>query len=371
MAREFFFTMNFMKKFFALTLIVLSVLACKKDKEEEIIDATVEVVSDLSHYALNGSVKSIEEKSFEIVDGRTLGNLKRESYSEYDFVLEFNEKGQLVREKKFNSSGQLQEENRYDGKDKLLETIQYMNNAVFMTTKYTRDDFGNIIIMTRRNADQSQFDKTVQGFIDGKIVQKRNFDANERLMSKITYEYNEKGNLVKENYFKNTESITNSITYDYDDDQNKITENYYDSQNKLVAYTKFGYLGSLLISVDNYLNSGELQYAELKMYDDQNNLTYNKVVDNSIKSISEEKMSYDSQQNMISYEVIQNGVTVQTMTKGYDDAYRLAENVINTKGMTTQRSYRYDVDDKGNWTKKTIYIDKVPVYEIQRVILYY
>ncbi|GGD32909.1 hypothetical protein [Flavobacterium orientale] len=361
-----------MKKLITLILISTLLFSCKKDKDEEVIAVTNEPeFSDLSHYNLYGPVKSVEEKSFEIIDGRNSGSLKRETYSEYDFVLEFNQKGQLIREKKFNSTGALHEETIYDGKNQIVDYIQYMNNAVFLTTKHTRDDKGNTIIITRRNPDGSQYDKIVQTFIDSKLVQKRNFDANERLMSKISFTYDEKGNLIKESYYKNTERITNYITYEYDDTNKKLSESYFDSQNNNVSNTKYEYLGDLLVKVESYLPNGELQYSEMKMYDDNNNLTYNKVIDNSIKQVSEEKIGYDSQKNIVSHEFIQNGTTVQSITKGYDDSNRLVETATTSQNGTSKRTLFFETDDKGNWVKKTVLIDKMPVYEIQRVILYY
>ena len=355
-------------KHFLLVLFVLATLfSCKKEEEEK----QTKVTSDLNHFKLKGKVQSIEEKSFVFIGG-TIGEPKRENYSEYDYALTFNEKGQLLSEKKFLSNGMVQEENSYEGLSKKLFTHQYMNNSLFLSTKYSWDDFGNNIIITRRNPNESQYDKIVQTFVANKIVQKRTFDAQDNLTDKITYEYDTKGNLIRENYYKNRETVVHSIAYEYDANNNKLIETYYTGTDELVSVTKFNYLNNLLINVASFPKGADVEYAETKMYDAKGNLTYNKVTDNSVNSEMEEKMNFDTNNNMISSMIYQNGTLIQSVTNSYYDSNQLIQSSITKQDGTVEtKTYEYEVDAQGNWISKVVFLNKEPQFKIQRIIRYY
>lgn len=348
--------------------MVLTLLSCKKEDEKEITKTS----GDLEHYKLNGSVKSINEKSFTYTDGK-LGEQKRENYSEYDFLLNFNENGQLVSEKKYLSNGMLHEENTYEGLSKKLFTQQYMNNSTFLGTKYSWDDYGNNIIITRRNPNESQYDKIVQTFVANRIVQKRTFDAQDNLIDKITYEYDTKENLIRENYFKKTETVVHGIAYEYDAENNKIAETYFQGENEMVSVTKFNYLNKRLINIASFpKDAKQVEYAETKMYDANGNLNYNKVVDNTTNTIVEEKMTFDSNKNMISSMIYQNGTLIQNVSNKFNETNQLIETVITKEdGTVVTKNYEFEVDSEGNWTNQTIYLNKEPIYKIQRTIVYY
>lgn len=356
-----------MKHFFLALFVLVTLFSCKKEEEEK----ETKVNSDLSHFKLKGKVESIEEKSFVFMGG-TLGEPKRENYSDYDYALTFNEKGQLLSEKKFLSNGMVHEENTYEGLSKKLFMYQFMNNSLFLTTKYSWDDFGNNIIITRRNPNESQFDKIVQTFVANKIVQKRTFDAQDNLTDKITYEYDAKGNLIRENYFKNRETVVHSIAYEYDANNNKLIETYYTGTDELVSVTKFNYLNNLLINVASFPKGADLEYAETKMYDAKGNLTYNKVTDNSIQSEMEEKMNFDTNNNMISSMIYQNGTLIQSVTNTYNETNQIIQTTLTKQDGTVEtKTYEYEVDAQGNWISKVIYVNKEPQFKIQRTIRYY
>ena len=356
-----------MKNLFLVLFVLATILSCKKEDQEK----ENKVTSDLNHFKLKGKVQSIEEKSF-VFTGSTIGEPKRENYSEYDFALTFNEKGQLLSEKKFLSNGMVQEETTYEGLSNKQFLHQYMNNSLFLSTKYSWDDYGNNIIITRRNPDESQYDKIVQTFVANKIVQKRTFDAQDNLTDKITYEYDAKGNLIRENYFKNRETVVHSIAYEYDANNNKLIETYYTGTDELVSVTKFNYLNNLLINVASFPKGADVEYAETKMYDAKGNLTYNKVTDNSVNSEMEEKMNFDTNNNMISCMIYQNGTLIQSVTNTYNDTNQLIQTTLTKQNGTVEtKTYEYEVDTQGNWISKVIYLNKEPQFKIQRTITYF
>lgn len=356
-----------MKNLFLVLFVLATILSCKKEDQEK----ETKVTSDLNHFKLKGKVQFIEEKSF-VFTGGTIGEPKRENYSEYDFALTFNEKGQLLSEKKFLSNGMVQEETTYEGLSKKQFLHQYMNNSLFLSTKYSWDDYGNNIIITRRNPDESQYDKIVQTFVANKIVQKRTFDAQDNLTDKITYEYDTKGNLIRENYFKNRETVVHSIAYEYDANNNKLIETYYTGTDELVSVTKYNYLNNLLINVATFPKGADVEYAETKMYDAKGNLTYNKVTDNSVNSEMEEKMNFDTNNNMISSMIYQNGTLIQSVTNTYNDTNQLIQTTLTKQNGTVEtKTYEYEVDTQGNWISKVIYLNKEPQFKIQRTITYF
>lgn len=362
-----FLILLFMRNHFLLLLVVIFSISCKKEDEKN----ASKVASDLNHFKLKGKVQSIDEKSF-VFAGGTLGERKRDNYSEYDYTLTFNENGQLLTEKKFLSNGMLQEENTYEGLSKKMFMYQYMNNSLFLTTKYSWDDYGNNIIITRRNPNESQYDKIVQTFVANKIVQKRTFDAQDNLTDKITYEYDAKGNLIRENYYKNRDVVAHSIAYEYDSNNNKMIETYYTGTDELVSVTKFNYLNNLLINVASFPKGQELEYAETKMYDANGNLNYNKITDNSVHTEVEEKMNFDNNKNMLSSMIYQNGMLVQSVTNTYNENNQLiATSVTKQEGTVETKTYEYEVDSQGNWISKVIFLNKEPQFKIQRTITYF
>ncbi|WP_396175765.1 hypothetical protein [Flavobacterium sp.] len=356
-----------MRNHFLFLIVVIFLVSCKKEDEKN----ATKVASDLNHFKLKGKIQSIDEKSF-VFAGGTIGERKRENYSEYDYAMTFNENGQLLSEKKFLSNGMVQEENTYEGLSKKLFMYQYMNNSLFLTSKYSWDDFGNNIIITRRNPDESQYDKIVQTFVANKIVQKRTFDAQDNLTDKITYEYDAKGNLIHENYYKNRDLVTHSIAYEYDSNNNKMIETYYTGADELVSVTKFNYLNNLLINVASFPKGQELQYAETKMYDAKGNLNYNKITDNSVNTEVEEKMNFDSKKNMLSSMIYQNGMLMQSVTNKYNENNLLIETLVTKQDGTVEtKTSEYEVDKAGNWISKIVYLNKEPQFKIQRTITYF
>ena len=247
-----------------------------------------------------------------------------------------------------------------------------MNNSLFLTTKYSWDDFGNNIIITRRNPDESQYDKIVQTFVANKIVQKRTFDAQDNLTDKITYEYDAKGNLTRENYYKNRAVVVHSIAYEYDSNNNKMIETYYTGTDELVSITKFNYLNNLLINVASFPKGQDLQYAETKMYDAKGNLNYNKITDKSVHTEVEEKMTFDHNNNMLSSVIYKNGTLMQAVSNKYNENKQHMETLITKQDGTVEtKTYEYEVDSQGNWISKVIFLNKEPQYKIQRTITYF
>lgn len=356
-----------MKNCFLSLFILVLLFSCKKNEEEK----ETKVTSDLGHFKLNGKVQSIEEKSFFYTNG-IIGEAKRENYTEYDYAMTFSEKGQLLTEKKFLSNGMVQEENIYEGLSKKQFNYQYMNNSLFLSTKYSWDDYGNNIIITRRNPDESQYDKIVQTFVASKIVQKRTFDPQDNLTEKITYEYDAKGNLIRENYYKNRDEVVHSIAYEYDANNNKMIETYYTGQNELVSVTKFNYLNNKLINVASFPKGADLEYAETKMYDANGNLNYNKITDNTVNTVTEEKMTFDNNKNMLSAMIYQNGTLIQSITQKYNEKNDLIETIVTKlDGTVESKTFEYEVDKDGNWISKIVYLNKEPMFKIQRTITYY
>jgi hypothetical protein len=356
-----------MKNYYLSLFVLVFLFSCKKDAEVK----ETKVTSDLSHFKLNGKVQSVEEQSF-VYTNATIGEPKRENYTEYDYAMTFNEKGQLLSEKKFLSNGMVQEEHIYEGLSKKQFTHQYMNNSLFLTTKYSWDDYGNNIIVTRRNPDESQYDKIVQTFVANKMVQKRTFDPQDNLTEKISYEYDTKGNLTRENYYKNRDVVVHSIAYEYDENNNKMIETYFIGENDLVSVTKFNYLNNQLINVASFPKGADLEYAETKMYDAYGNLNYNKVTDNTANTTTEEKMTFDKNKNMLSSMIYQNSTLIQSVSNSYNEKNDLIETVVTkADGTVVSKRFEYEVDKEGNWISKIVYVNKEPMYKIQRTIAYF
>jgi hypothetical protein len=151
-----------------------------------------------------------------------------------------------------------------------------------------------------------------------------------------------------------------------------MIETYYTGADELVSVTKFNYLNNLLINVASFPKGQELQYAETKMYDAKGNLNYNKITDKTVNTEVEEKLNFDSNNNMLSSMIYQNGMLMQSVSNTYNENNQLIEtSVTKQDGTVETKTYEYEVDSQGNWISKVIYLNKKPQYKIQRTITYF
>lgn len=141
---------------------------------------------------------------------------------------------------------------------------------------------------------------------------------------KRTYKYNHKGNEIELNGYDADGGWLGKITYKYDNIGNKIEKNVYDSDGILKVKTTYKYDDKTnMIEENMYDVDGSLLRQNTRKYDNKRN----RVEESSYEKISGEK--------------------------------------------TTVWNYKYEFDNKKNWTRKIVFIEGVAKYIIEREIEYH
>lgn len=358
-----------MSKRIFFVLITILLIGCKKDKNGEI--ETEKIINDRESFNLVGNVKMLKHESFLFSEDRSSLISGSRKSSEHNYTLSFDENGRLIKEVKFLPDGKIHEETEFNGKDKKLLTNQYLNGTLFISTKFTQDENGNNINITRRNAQNEIIDKTVQTFRDNQMIEKKVFNGAEKLLSKVLYEYDTAGNLIREQYFNTNNQPTHQIKYGYDKQNNKVYETHATADDKHVSHTKFQYENGLLTGMEVFTDQEEPVYKEIKEYDNAGRLTYNKISDFNADESSEERIVYDEAGNLTGSETYINDKKVLETKHIYDEKNMLIEkSVTDKKGDTKTERYQYTFDVSGNWISKTTFLNDNPVSEIKRNIEY-
>ncbi len=359
-----------MKRIYPFALLLL-LAACQKEEKKAVVDHSK---SDWAFYKLEGNVESISERSYEVKnEALDKGNPKRENSYSHDFDLFFNDEGKLVLEKKFLNGNVPHEETTYNGRDKILIVTQYMSGSPLMKTKYTWDKAGNNIGITKRNTDNSQLTRTENIFKDTLLIEENEYNLQDILTSKKQNVYDEKGNLKEELYFFKEETVQYKNKYDYDSENRKVGDTRYkkDTQDYI---TVFDYEGKNLVSRETTEGpDNKIVRTEKFTFDENGNLIKEYTFDSYDNSKTVDEYKYDAKNQKIARIVTENDKPVFKNTFAYDTKGNLTD-VVTMNGDDTviqSLSYKYEYDDKGNWTKKIVYKDNVPTVIVERRITYF
>lgn len=344
---------------------MLAFVGCQLENKKE------SVAADREHFGLKGNVKEVEEKSYAIEREGSL-TPKREFYTDYDFVYEFNAQGKLISEKKFLTNGKLYEVTTYDGHDKKLTQKQYINENQALTTVFEYDDAGEVISITKSNPDGSQYSKIENIYVNQRLKEKKQYGTSGKLKSKTIFNYDSLGNIIEEQHYNN-QTLSYTMLFEYDDDNHKILEKQTDREGKIISETKYNYKDGNLVETIAYDGEGNEQYLEAKSYDKNGNILKSKVKDYVMGLETAEDAEYDDFNRMRVSNHFSNDDLMMTTEMNYDEANNL---LIQTRmafadGRLQKKDYSYTFDDQKNWIKKKIIIDDQEAFEIVRTIKYY
>lgn len=357
-------------KYLYLITIVLVLASCGEEEKKKPLDMTK---TDWQFYKLEGNVKSVSEKSFEIMDAAgQKGGTKHEIASSHDNDLSFNEKGMLVSEKLWLDSTTPFEDIKYSGRENMLSRVQYINGQIGIKTENSRDKSGNITGIIRLNADNSQIDRIAMTYNGKKLTEKKTFNNQDNPNDRITYLYDDKGNLKGENLYLGSEYVQVKNLYDYDGQNRKVAESRYSKDSPLYK-TTFEYDGKNIVKKETTDAKGIVLNSEKSKYDKKGNLLERYTTDNSDKSEVFDSYKYNDKGNVTSWTVTRNGAPEMQVLYKYDGHNNVtAVKSVNGKGQVIDnRAYAYEYDDNGNWTKKTVVVNDKPFTVVERKITYF
>ncbi len=360
-----------MRSTFTLFLLSFLLIACKKDENQT--EAEAEIVNNWKDFKLTDNVKTVTEKSFLLVNGQK-AKPATENPNGYNTALEFSDSGSLIHEKKILFEGGLLEETTFINKDKKLLVSQYISPGKAFTTKYSWDDNGNNTIITRRNPEGMQLEKTLNTFIKNQRVEVRRFDDKDNLVDRNTYTFGSNGKIREEKSFLRETSVQYITTYTYDSNNNLQTEQRLNPDYKRLYTINNKYNDKNKLQQTETLNKdNKLEYSEVHTFDAKGNMIANRIYDGFVEGKILEEFKYDHNNNLTERKEIVNQEILSHQLFSYDDHNNVVYEKTIGKGskVAIDRKIRYEYDKKGNWIKKTITIDNEPKYVVERTITYY
>ncbi|TRW23998.1 hypothetical protein FMM05_12640 [Flavobacterium zepuense] len=359
-----------MKYFCALPLMLLLLTSCGDEKKEETLDRDK---TDWAFYKLKGDVKTVTQKSYTYIDG-VKGESTRDDQGQPDNDLEFDDKGLLIKQKLYRIANIPMEETSFSGRDKIIQKTQYISDKPGLISQYQYDESGKInTSITRRNPDNTQFDRIETKLKDGKVSEKTTFNAQNNPIDIITYDYDKDGNLAGENMFLGIQSVQVQSKYKYDDKKRKIAETR-STHDQLNSTTLYEYDDNdHLISSITTDDKGEVEYTEKCGYDDKGNLRSQVTYRRADNAESVELYTYDKNNNMTEATVTEKGAVVMKAMFAYDKFNNLTSTKsTDAKGKTVNsRTYQYSYDSANNWNKKIISINGKQKLIVERTFTYH
>lgn len=366
-----------MKRFYTVFILLLLV-SCKKETVVVNDDLGEQKFNDLAFYNLKGNVKEMSEKTVEADQDKegTVEDIASKHLAPlYNLEVMFSKAGNVISEKRYLKNGTIFEEFTYKSKNQPLTHVQYNQGVPGINTKYTWDEKNenDNIIITRRNNDNTQIDKVQQLFENGKIVEIRRFNNRDLLTDKTGHVYDNRGNVIEKIDYLNFEKPQFKTVYEYNDDNNLVSETKYDKAGNVLYKTVSDYDNKLLIKTETLNADGSLEYSKEMKYDDKGNTVFVSVYDKFSDRKIQDEFEYDDKGNKIKVLKSENGSHLFTTTYSYDEHNNLKIITVtdNSSEITENIEYEYEYDNKGNWVRKSITLNGVLKYIVERTITYF
>ena len=359
-----------MKYLYPLSLVLLLIVSCGKD-DEKIIDREK---SDWAFYKLAGDVKTVSEKSYATADGKQKGPTKQEMPSNHDRDFEFNDEGMLVREKTWASEGVPFEEIKYQNRESKLSHTQFVSGAPSLVTQYAWDEKGkNNLSVTRRNANNTPFDRIVMKYKKDRLIEKITYNAQENPTNKITYFYDQKGNVTGENFYYSSDVLQFKTNYTYNDKNQKVAETHYNKDGKVDYKTTYTYSGDKVVATETTNAAGDVSYIEKSAYDKDGNMVSNYTFDKFDGQHMRDEFKYDSKGNKTEWNVYKGDQLTMKAVYTFDKYGNPVKSMTTDAegNVLESKAYKYEYDNQGNWVKRVLYLSNRPEIITERKITYH
>ena len=336
-----------------LPLIIFSIIAsCSNLKTDK-----TEFKNDLKIRGLKGRIKSIRTEIFEYKktkDSFKIGD-KLNSYSPFDRdeLLEFDEKGFLIKRTEFNTNNEITDQTnyQYNSKSQLKKIIEVENYGKGST--YKKDFFYNTndsLIKYIISNDSFKRVSIIERDSNNRMVKVQDI-VDDTIQMSIIYNYDKYDNLIEENKYLKGNIPVKKITKKY---KNKLV------QSEIIKeYKKWG---DTLKEKKNY------------SYDSKNRLLLIKsnYIDN--KNYTSIQYSYDSNGTLIKQKIELIGNENSTiLIQKWDNFSNLIEHsrINKLNEIKETWSYEYKFDNSNNWIKKISFKNQKPLNITLRKVQYW
>lgn len=315
--------------------------------------------SDAELAGLKGPVKSVFYTSHvAVVQGDSIvrGQEKWENEGSFNSLTVYNPAGYEIEEIEYSTFGPMRSVTVRDSLNREIENYSY-------------DSQGNLAFkhLSKYNAE-------------GQLVEGITYDMEDSsLSSKVAFEYDAKGNKIEERFHKNKDMFTGGETqysfyFEYDKKGNLVRQT--GGQAKFEYLYQYDKNGN---EVDETVleNTGRLFKQTLLSYDANGYVMQRQTIDNRTEGQTTRECSrfeYDTKGNQLRYVYCDgNCKPLNSVVKSYDEQNRIVEylEVSSIGAVEATYTYKYKVDQYGNWTHKYVCLEGQPTYIIEREIEYY
>jgi YD repeat-containing protein len=178
------------------------------------------------------------------------------------------------------------------------------------------DDKGNETEwVSNRDDDGSQLEKMEMTYDDkGNKITEKNYNNENKLSSSTAYKYDDKGNMTEEDRINDENKVFRKMLYKYDP-QGNPTEKLDLEGDKLKSKITYSYNDKgQKTKEDKYDGDGSLNYSMVYTYDKSGNMTgysLNKPTDKKASAKTVKYESFDKKGNGQKTTIIENGKTTQ------------------------------------------------------------
>lgn len=282
-----------------------------------------------------------------------------------------------------NSAGNDLKTMGLQGNVKNLREIKY--NAVEKSGEITKgskvgelsfefDLFGNknVWIFSTSNGELR---RVTYQYENGYLIEEINFEPNGSLSYRISYKYDNTGNILEETFYNSASNVwARRETYKYDNKNNKIEWIDYLSDGTISLRSTHKYNeGGNEIEQNRYSSDGSLLDKWIFKHDEKGNVIelYDYEPDGSLDRTFLKQ--YDEKGNKIEVSIYRFGKLISKETWIYDEKGNIIDQTeLGPNGSLIQKyTYKNEFDNNGNWIKQISYEYDIPLYVIEREIVYY
>lgn len=259
---------------------------------------------------------------------------------------EFDENGNLTKERTFNSAGEFHEFNdfNYDEKGFLIEKIIYLDeDEIAERAVYTNDETGKPLKKTTIYQESSEDYTEFIYNENGKLIQKVRKDDDGYVEEKEIAEYKGELLMTEMSYGLDNELIQKT-TYAYDEKGRNISTNYddyLDGEKSRVenVFNESGYKEKTL----TYNSENQLIAKSLFEYDEKNRVY--EIIEEDRKSYKKTKFTYNDSDNVILQEEFdEDDNLILSIDRTYDENGNIVKSAVFIEAAGQNVAQYYEVD---------------------------